>query len=356
MTDVQLPMQNGSTGPGVMELQYRFMFLGNWQLAASGTFDHPTYLEVLQFQERQGLEQTGVVDDNLWQLIVADSDLHGYKPADTMSTPVLETDTKLDTQMRIDFNNLAGHLADQTPLMADAIESAVSYFAEHAKARLKEHSTVTPMYGKMLARHIAGELGKAITGAIKELMKSVPGGSVATYAVEAIWIGASMTMERQAGALVEHELSNDQRALEQSVAELATKMHSQLLQGMHDVKKDATGRIQEVVDSINNNDQLDEVTTALANQIYKGGPETFDAVLTTWFNIPGDLEALRRRAYEGLVQGLETFLASLEPKSDPSPRETYYEKNAREFEEEHRTARIVRDAVQGLPNRPGPHQ
>jgi hypothetical protein len=363
MTNVQLPMQSGSSGDGVQELQYRLLFVGG-QFAATGRFDDDTDRAVRHYEQYTvGRDATGVVDEALWERLVADSNHAGYTGPQTFEVGAVHPTTAVERSTIQELNNLSTRLVAMGGRHVSAIDSACDNFvAGYGKPRVAQMNAgvlgtglTGGGYGKYLGRHLVSEAGKAITDWMEEKLKlAVPEGALLIFAVKSVWIGLSMGVERRVGIAVEQAVMSDEHRIEHQLDVLVAKMRDQLNQGLVEMQNDANARFQDVVDRINAGEQLDEGTTVLCQQLYGAGPEVVDGIIEQWFGIPTNPEALRVEVYEALVRAFEAFIIEVtenQPNAGSYSSETYHEAQVREFDQHRRAYEAAEEAAKHLPPR-----
>lgn len=95
-----LPLDVGSCGEPVRDLQRRLSALEIDPGASDGVFDDDTHRAILTFQDQRGLHQTGVCDATTWSTLVE----AGYRLGDRLlylRSPMVRGDDVADLQLRL---------------------------------------------------------------------------------------------------------------------------------------------------------------------------------------------------------------------------------------------------------------
>lgn len=110
MTNNYPTLQLGSTGNEVRILQQLLKILGLYAASITGSFDETTRTAVLTFQEENSLEQTGIVDQETWLLLL-----------DQTSTPAPQSEEE---------NLQPGDSGEEVEALQEKLKTTLYYFGE----------------------------------------------------------------------------------------------------------------------------------------------------------------------------------------------------------------------------------
>ena len=374
------PLQTGSSGDEVGELQGRLAFLGDYPGPFDGVFERALEQAVEAYHLRRG-ESGGAVGYAEFERLQHETDQDGYdhnlatsggyagnyrrRERDKEEGFAAVTGHELParghgqalpdevvpgekgsfyTEMEHSLNLMSTRLLALAGLTGAAVQRAVTAFRhEYAEPRIKavDSEPSGEDYFKFMARHFVDEAGVAITKALPEALGPF----------KAIWIAFSMAASRSIATTVHNALS-EEGGLRAALESLAVDLPTHLAVEETNYRRAIDDALQPIFERLQHHEQLDPVDESWCGPFYRADPAGMDSLIEKVFGIPTSATEVEISVFGRLVESFEeAVLAQLDPAESTSGPESaydYVENTARrnQSEAEHRVqARMAMEAA-----------
>ena len=313
-------LTKGMRSEHVADLRGRLVFLGLLHPPVADVFDDDTELAVWQYQGG-GDDASVVVDESVWLRLCNDTDGSGYSfeqaragaydahRAEATTTTHEHSDLR-PRDIRSDLLRIADKASAMAGQLAVGIESACQFFEAYATERLAkiDHARYTGSdYLKYLTRHLTGEVGKELTGALTVGLAATGIGGVGELAITSIWIACSMEIERGLGNAAKGALADDQHDLAAAIPALVARLTSEFALQQREATKRFTKEIDRIVGLLDANVPLG-ADVAWVEPLVHANAEASEEFISHYVGIPTDWVPVRDVLYQKLVAAFEEMV------------------------------------------------